>query len=83
MPESAWLILFKKEVADPGKTIGACQCCQDPPRIASQEQGSEAEQSYSRTSEMQFTTTAVGVFAEIDRVEIREGRVFSFRDVGH
>src|SRR5688572_16020874 len=65
-------VLLEEKVSDPGEAIAAGQRCQQPPGIALRHRHEQQHQHAATADEMQASTGAVAVFAQVERVKLTE-----------
>src|SRR5574337_1359915 len=75
MPEGRGLVLLEHEMPDPCAAIAANWSGDQPPRISRDDGDHDGRDHQPRAEEMQASTAAIGVFAEIKRIELAEARV--------
>src|SRR5688500_1886205 len=72
MPERRRPVLLEEEMADPGEAVAAEQRAEQIPAVAAPDRQAEQYQNAEAADEMQAARRAVGVFAQVERVELAE-----------
>src|SRR6478752_1615677 len=72
MADRRWTILLEEEMPDPRESIAAHQRRQQPARVVPQARDDGQDEHAGGADDMQPTRGAVGVFGEVERIEISE-----------
>src|SRR5690606_25099816 len=65
-------VLLEEEVPDPGETVAAEQCRQQPPGVAAGDRRGQQRKDAAAADEMQPPRNAVRVLGQVERVELAE-----------
>src|SRR5688572_12104844 len=65
-------VLFKEEVADPGKRITGGQAGEQPPEIQRRERMQHSQQTQRGADEVQTAAGPVRMLRKVERIEVRE-----------
>src|SRR5690348_9456256 len=72
MPERGRAVLLVDEVAEPGESVAAKRCAEQPPRVPEDDGQHDRRDHQPGTCEVQAPAAAIGVLAEIVRIELAE-----------